>query len=37
MLRCHPDATDASVENSWSSRLEHRRIEQPALRKIGAR
>lgn len=37
MVGRHQDVTDASVENSWSSRLEHRRIEQLALRKIDAR
>jgi hypothetical protein len=37
MLRGHPEVTDAGVETSWLTRLEHRRIEQPALRKIGAR
>jgi hypothetical protein len=36
MIRCHPDAIDATVEHSWRARLEHRRIERPALRKIGA-
>jgi hypothetical protein len=37
MIRCHPEVTDTGVENSWRSRVESRRLELPALRKIGAR
>ncbi len=37
MIRRHPDVTDAAVERSWRTRLEGRRVEQPALRKSTSR